>query len=658
MTQLVVQTANAQRVAEEVLAEIWSPPPPVDYLAWAIDNIVFSEQESKFHGPYNPTLFPYFSEILRALSPDDPCRIVTLRKSAQIGGTVLANVFTGGSVDMDPGSFMFVHPTADNAVRWSRMKLAPMLRGTASLAAMFPMRSRDGSDSVLYKERADGRGSILISGANSPASLSQVTMKRQVQDDLSKWEMNLAGDPETQANSRSRGRSDAKIFKISTPLIDPGCRISASFDDGSQEEFYIPCPHCEHMQALEWENMLAVLDEAQPEVAHFTCVECGCEIHEHHRGAILPRGEWRANNPGARRYHRSFDLWSAYSHLQPFEQIAREYLAAKGVPSKEQVFFNDTVGRAYKTLGEAPPWETLRDRGAVSFYQRGSIPAGGLLLTMGIDCQGDRVEWQAVVWGRDYRRWIVDAGVIQGHISEERCQTRLNALIEQRWGNAAGNKIKPDRVAIDGNAYTEDVWSWVKGKPSSQVIMVRGVGSETAPLIAMVKKEKSRTGKTLRYSKRFYNFATSVLKMGLYRNIVRDDPLARGFVGLPTGMEDEFYRQLTSESRRAKQNKLGFTVYEWVKEPTVPNEMLDAHLQAEAAAIHYGIRGMPDAIWDRLEAERDTPAKDQQFDFEDGLFALPPAAVPQETPVTDLQTAAQPVAKLTPPSRPRWRGYS
>jgi hypothetical protein len=35
-------------------------------------------------------------------------------------------------------------------------------------------------------------GAILISGANSPASLSQVTMRRQVQDDLSKWEMNSA----------------------------------------------------------------------------------------------------------------------------------------------------------------------------------------------------------------------------------------------------------------------------------------------------------------------------------------------------------------------------------------------------------------------------------------------------------------------------------
>ena len=31
-------------------------------------------------------------------------------------------------------------------------------------------------------------------------------MSRQVQDDLAKWDMNSAGDPENQADSRSQGR--------------------------------------------------------------------------------------------------------------------------------------------------------------------------------------------------------------------------------------------------------------------------------------------------------------------------------------------------------------------------------------------------------------------------------------------------------------------
>src|SRR5690606_20138699 len=115
-------------------------------------------------------------------------------------------------------------------------------------------------------------------------------------------------------------------------------------------------------------------------------------------------------------------------------------------------------GRAYAAAGEAPPWETLRDRGAASDYAKGRIPAGGIVLTLGIDCQGDRVEWQVVAFGRDLRRFTVDFGVIPGHISETVCQERLDALLVQRWTNSYGRRIGLDKAGIDGNAYTEEVW--------------------------------------------------------------------------------------------------------------------------------------------------------------------------------------------------------
>ncbi|PLU11611.1 hypothetical protein BMJ31_29865, partial [Sinorhizobium medicae] len=94
------------------------PPPAVDYLDWAKRNIVFSERITDHPGPYNEDLVPFFSEILRALSPEDPCNIVSLAKSAQIGGTICANIFTLGSLDMAPGDFLYVHPTEENAARW------------------------------------------------------------------------------------------------------------------------------------------------------------------------------------------------------------------------------------------------------------------------------------------------------------------------------------------------------------------------------------------------------------------------------------------------------------------------------------------------------------------------------------------------------------
>lgn len=651
---LDVPVTSAEWMAHDVLAEVISPPPPVDYLAWAEENIVFSKRESAFPGPYNRERFSYFDEVLSALSPDDPCRIVTLSKSAQLGGTVLANIFTGGSMDMDPGDILYVHPTDENARRWSKMKLAPMIKGTTALTRIFPMKARDGQDSVTYKERRDGRGAIQISGANSPASLSQVSMARQVQDDLAKWEMNTAGDPETQADSRSQGYEFAKIFKISTPLVLPGCRITKNFEDGSQEFLYLPCPHdeCGHMQVLEWENMLAALDEDHPEKAHFTCVECGAEIEEHHRPKMLKGRQWRASNPKMKRVHRSFHIWSAYSLLQSFERIARSWLSAKGDPPREQTYWNDVVGKAYRVLGEAPSWEVVRDRASESDYSRGMIPAGYPLVTCGVDCQGDRVEYQVVAWGQNKRRAVVEYGVFQGHISDEKCQANLNGLLKQAYRNAYGRKIEIDLLGIDGNAYTEDVWEWARRHPASTVIMVRGVEPESAPLLARVKRERNRQGKIVRYSKRFYNFASSVLKMGLYRNLRKTDQAERGFVGLPRGLEDEFYRQLTAESRKAKRAKSGFTRYLWVKDPNQANEGLDTHLQAEAAAIRAGVRSMPDSEWDRLIAERECAPPEQQGDFEDLLLPGQANAADTSASADETTTTSEPVPQK---KKSRWR---
>ena len=640
----MVVLANAARIAQDAIAAAFRPPAKVDYLAWAVRNIVFTKRESPEPGPYNPDRFSYFNEILHALSPADPCRIVTLAKSAQLGGTVLANVFTGGSMVMDAGDLLYVHPTDNNAERWSKMKLTPMLRGTPSLRALFPEKSREGGNSVLYKERADGLGAILISGANSPASLSQVTVPRQVQDDLAKWELNSAGDPEVQADSRSRAITFAKIFKISTPLVMPGCRITKSYEAGSQERLFVPCPHCEHMQTLDWDNMLANLDPEEPSRAFFSCQACEEPIEEHHRAAMLKRHQWRSANPKMKRIHRSFYIWSAYSFLQSWKQIAFEWFKAKGDPEAERAFLNDTVGQAFKATSEAPPWEALRDRGEASSFARGTLPKGALLVAHGIDCQGDRVEWQVVAFGRENRRWVIDYGVIPGHISEPATRDLLDAQIGSTYPNCVGRQVGIDLTAIDGNAWTEDVWGWAQRHPSTKVIMVRGANRDTSPVLEQVRKERNAAGKPLKYSKRFYNFGSSVLKMALYRNLLKT-PEEPGFIAFPKGLEDGFYQMLTAEKRIAVR-RFGVETFRWIKEPGQPNEGLDTHLQAETAANRLGLRSMPDRRWDFYEL-REAP-----LDEEDEALAARPPQSPREQAEYDIKASVA-AAKADGPSRPR-----
>ena len=135
--------------------------------------------------------------------------------------------------------------------------------------------------------------------------------------------------------------------------------------------------------------------------------------------------------PERKPYHRSFWVWSAYSPLQSWRLIIDEWIAAAKDPSKQRVFLNDTAGLAYKAAGEAPPWEALRDRAEHSATRRGIIPAGFVLLTLGLDVQKDRVEWQLVAWSRDGRRAVVDIGLVPGAIDEKGTQVLLDGLMAQ-----------------------------------------------------------------------------------------------------------------------------------------------------------------------------------------------------------------------------------
>jgi len=622
--------ARADHMAASVLAQVYTPPPSVDYLDWAKGNIRFTEATSQFPGAYDDANFPFFSEILAALSPDDPCRIVSLAKSAQVGGTILANVFTLGTLDLLPGLFLYVHPTEENGDRWSKTKLTPMIRESARLRDILPERAKEALNSVRYKERADGRGAIQIAGANSPANLSMITAWRQVHDDLSKWQDNAAGDPETQAESRAKTGLQAKIFKISTPMVSPGCRISRSYGEGTQERYHVPCPHCHTLQSLEWENMRDNIDPAQADRACFSCVSCGSDIEERHRAWMVDPANgarWIAKYPERRNWHRSFHIWTAYSPLERWSAIARGWLRVQSGAAEdadqqvsrslEQTFLNDTLGLPIVFDQALVEWEALRDRAEENERTKGVVPARALVLILGIDVQETWVEWTLWGYGRNGYRAPIDHGTFDGrtgragvgqdehsgHIAEAEIRSALDGLLARTWRDEQGIPRPVDLAAIDGNYTPEDVWNWAKKHPRSRVIMVRGGNQDYAPPLTAVRYETDARGNKKRsrpWQNRFFNFNASSFKIRLMRELRFLDPERPNYIDLPSGLGDLFYKGLVSEQR--VQVKSGGRIrWRWDAMKDRRNEVLDNANQATAGAYYMGLPSWTEDKWAQRE---------------------------------------------------------
>jgi phage terminase large subunit GpA-like protein len=119
-----------------------------------------------YPGRYNPERFPFFRVILEALGPEEVARVIVLMGSAQIGKTLIAQIFIAASLDLDPGQILYTHPTEGNAVRYARTKWRPMIQSTT--------RS---SGSVRDPAVEGRRQRDAPSGAKGPARLARPVFK-------------------------------------------------------------------------------------------------------------------------------------------------------------------------------------------------------------------------------------------------------------------------------------------------------------------------------------------------------------------------------------------------------------------------------------------------------------------------------------------------
>lgn len=646
--------ASAEAAILRGLAAVMAPPPPPDITRWCEENITFDER-SPFPGPFRIDRFPFLRRIHEVLSPEHPCREVTVRGSAQWGKTVsVLNPTLGAWHGHGPLDSLVVHPTSSAATEWVRTKWMPMRRQAPALRAVFGEGRGEQTDTLHNQETLRRDGTLKVTSAGSPDDLAGTTRRLVLMDDVAKFEMTPKGDPEQLAVSRAAGFEDAKICRISTPQVAGTCRISRAFARSTQEHYHVPCPHCGHMAPLLWENLRRSIQPERLQAAHFTCDACGAAIGHSHKVAMVAAGRWVAHNPAGD--HPGFHLWRAYVPQRDWASIAVEYAqvmgwtgitltaesaAALGAGVKpaeavdaqtEQTFWNDVLGLPYEQASKGPDWEKLRDRvelagkdgedEAAQPLPRGIVPAEGVILGCGVDCQGDRVEAQIVAFGRNYRRWVVDYLVLPHHIGSEEARAGLNQLLKGSWRTAAGKRLALDVLAIDGGAYTEDVWDWALCHPWTRVIVTKGATSAVAPPLKRMAFDKRSDRMARRKQRQGFIVGVSQLKADFYAWLDKLDPAERGFCRFARGLGDEYYRQVTSEVRVLKRAGSGVMTSRWIiAEAGRRNEALDTMLMAEAGARYKHWTYLSEAAWDQLDAERGGAPEEAQGD----LFA---AAVP------------------------------
>lgn len=590
----------------ERASRAWRPPAQLSLSEWAEEHFVLSSETSADPGRWHT--LPYQRAILDAIT-DPGVTQVTLMKSARVGYTLCLSAAIGYFMHHEPSSILVVQPTVEDAKNFSKETIAPMLRDVPVLAEVVFSELEDGKgakdSSATLTHKVFPGGVMSLVGANSGTGFRRVSRRVVMFDEVDAYPPSAGteGDPIKLGMKRAEYFWNRKIIAGSTPLIAGSSRIEEMFQAGDRRRYFVPCPHCGHMDFLRFsvrrdDDDLEVghvmrWPKDKPELAHFVCRACGCTIDETSKHAMIELGEWRAEMAFAG--HASFHIWAAYS-LSPnatWGQIAAEFIEAKKRPETLKTFVNTTLGETWKDRGEAPDWELLQQRR--ESYEIGKVPPGPIVVTAGVDVQKDRLMYEVVGWAQSKESWSIEAGALYGDTSLDETWAQLDALLARTFaGGELEHRIA--MLAVDSGYNTQVVYNWARQHPMTRVIACKGVSGARMLVGAPSPVDVTVRGRRIQRGYKVWPIGVDIAKGEIYGWL----GMKRGKGAPPPGYchfpeyGDDFFQQITAEhlvttvSRRTGRAKM-----QWQVQPNRENHFLDARILARVAAAVLGIDRLP-----------------------------------------------------------------
>lgn len=592
----------------------FKPPEQLTVTEWSDKYRRLSAENSAESGRWKTARTPYLKEIMDAFTDPKVHRIAVVA-SSQVGKTECEMNMLGYAIDIDPGPIMLVMPTVDNAKDFSKRRIAPMIRDTKPLREKISKaKSRDGENTVLKK--AYPGGMLTMTGSNSPASLASVPARYVFGDERDRWAKDAGGegDPWGLLKARTTTFYNHKMVEVSTPTIKGHSAIEDSFNIGTQEYWCVECPHCheynfirfDHIRFEHHVNKINGKKNYIVDSVMYACPECGCASTE----AEIRRApkKWIAKNPEAYKNGvRSFWINSFSSPWLPWSQMVLEFLEGKGDPEKLKTVYNTRFGELWEDRGDLEDEDEMLARRE---EYKAELPDGVLCLTMGVDTQDNRLEYEVVGYGFNGEDWGIEKGIINGKPSEPDVWERLDGIIDRSWTFADGKALRISLTFVDsGGHYTQEVYEECTKRIGKRVFAIKGKGGEGIPFTGPpskvnIVKDNKVVGKAW-----LYVLGVDAGKERIMSGL-KVKEVGKRYSHFPSNMEkgydSNYFSGLLSEKMTYKNNK-----WVWEKIPGHNrNEALDCRNYANAAfrALNPNL----DAIFRKLKSTENTQNVDKK----------------------------------------------
>jgi phage terminase large subunit GpA-like protein len=500
-------------------------------------------------------------------------KIAIFMTSSQVGKTEIIKNMIAYAINLGGGT-TFMLPSESIARDFSKAQIGPLIRDTPLLAAQIPESKKDGN-THLFKSWPGGY--LRLVGSQKADKLSSFPSPRLFIDELdrcSRVTRNSAGviegSPVDLFLERCKNWPNRFALFTSTPTGEGVSAIEEWWHKSDQRLPYIPCPHCQALQFLAWDQFEWVGKDnpdvtARPETVCFRCKGCHETFTDNSRLRWLKQVQWVKQKPES--LIAGFHLNAFYSPWSSWESLLRKYLDCGSNQLKKMVWVNTTLGKPFSLDAiKTPDWKVLAARKTT--YARYEIPEPVKILLAGCDVQFDRLE--VSVYGvYKAQLFIITHEVLVGNTAnvDDEVWGELDQLLARPWLKKSGYELHIHRLAIDAHYHTTTVAHYARRR--KQVVPVTGIDNNwKTDLLPSRPMDIKRNGQYFRTGKRRWPVGVSVLKMDLYNRLKLEatpDAVPREYIHFPSGMPDEFYKQITGETCRLVDDSKGNAKMVWEK---------------------------------------------------------------------------------------------
>ena len=580
MSQRSRSKAKTLHLFQRTIRRALQRPEELTVSEWAEKYRVLDES-SNISGKWSNSITPYLVGIMDSIN-DPHIREIYFCKSSQVGGTEALINILGYLIMEEPAPAMIVYPSDDLAKDISNDKLKPAFRLIPQIRKIFYENS---SKELRLKFKTM---ILYLRGAGSPSKLASKAIKYLFFDEIDKMggASKKEASPFNLAMERVKTyKSQSKVYACSTPTLSTNYIWTLHDNADEVRHYVVPCPHCREMIELKFANIVFVKDDEKKmspydraKTAVFVCPECGCEILDSDKPAMLRAGEWKAVKKRGIGRPKSLGYWinSLYSIFVTWADVAEEYLKSKDDPELLQNFVNSWLAEAWEDTKLKTSSDMVLER--QTELPKLIVPSWAKMLTAGVDVQETSLYYTIRAFGL----YTTSQNIAHGQVLDF---SGIERIMDGEFETEDGGHMVVSLALIDSGYQADNTYDFCIDH-SDWALPCKGSSN---PM-----KDRYKISKVDQRNSRAYGMQIVLVDGDKYKDSIASRMQRKNGTGswmVYKDCDEEYAKQVTSEHKIMERLSNGHRRSRWKqKHSHGDNHYLDCEVYAMAAAELLGVR--------------------------------------------------------------------